>query len=310
MYRDSLSGTAMTSAPAKIILFGEHAVVYGEPALAAPVVQLRARAAVEPGNGLTIVSRHINEMLSEVVDNPLAQMAQLTLQFLNAQPPDVTITITSDIPIASGLGSGAAVSAALGRAIAEAVGRTIDDSDLNRLVYEIERIHHGTPSGVDNTVIVYERPVFFVRDKTLETLVVGKPFTLLIADTGKSALTHHAVGDVRVLYQTQAEFAYPLIQKIGDISRSARRAVEMGDTAALGHLADENHSLLQQLTVSSPELDTLVAAAKAAGAYGAKLSGGGRGGNMIAFVDEAHIEKVRRALLEAGAVRVIETVIR
>ncbi|HEX2620945.1 MAG TPA: mevalonate kinase [Phototrophicaceae bacterium] len=304
------------SAPAKVILFGEHAVVYGQPALAVPVSQLRVTASVThtPGEGLKIIAADINQTLpvtidNTVVDNALTRMAQITLDFLQATPPEVAISFRSDIPPASGLGSGAAVSAALGRAVALAVGSAISESDLNRLVYEVERIHHGTPSGLDNTVIVYERPVYFIREITLETLVIGQPFMLLIADTGKTALTKHAVGDVRSLYETQTETTRPVIEAIGEIARAARVALEHGDTIRMGQLASENHTLLQQLTVSSPELDQLVDAACEAGALGAKLSGGGRGGNMIAFVTEATVLSVRSALETAGAVRVIQTIV-
>jgi mevalonate kinase len=297
-------------------LFGEHAVVYGQPALAVPVSQLRVTASVThtPGEGLKIIAADINQTLpvtidNTVVDNALTRMAQITLDFLQATPPEVAISFRSDIPPASGLGSGAAVSAALGRAVALAVGSAISESDLNRLVYEVERIHHGTPSGLDNTVIVYERPVYFIREITLETLVIGQPFMLLIADTGKTALTKHAVGDVRSLYETQTETTRPVIEAIGEIARAARVALEHGDTIRMGQLASENHTLLQQLTVSSPELDQLVDAACEAGALGAKLSGGGRGGNMIAFVTEATVLSVRSALETAGAVRVIQTIV-
>lgn len=302
------------SAPAKIILFGEHAVVYGQPALAVPVSQLRATAAVTPGQGLQLVAADLNQVLpvtlGEIVNNALTRMAQITLEFLKVEPPDATISLHSSIPPASGLGSGAAVAAALGRAVAQAAGKTIQDDDLNRLVYEIERIHHGTPSGLDNTVIVYERPVYFIRDKTLDTLTINQPLHLLIADTGKTALTRHAVGDVRKLYEADPETIVPVIEAIGEIAKQARTALESGDIEVLGRLATDNHALLQKLTVSSPELDTLVDAAQQAGALGAKLSGGGRGGNMIAFVTEGTAEKVQQALYQAGAVRVISTIVR
>lgn len=304
----------MASAPAKVILFGEHAVVYGEPALAVPVSQLRATAALSPGEGLTIVAADINQVLpvsldSAVIDNALAQMAKLTLEFLGASPPNITIKLFSDIPPASGLGSGAAVSAALGRAVARAVQQEISNEDLNKLVFEIERIHHGTPSGIDNTVIVYERPVYYIRDMTLETFSIGQPVMLLIADTGKTALTRVAVADVRTLVETQPDTALPIIHDIGRIARSARAVLEAGNIEALGQLANENHVLLRQLTVSSPELEKLVDAARQAGAFGAKLSGGGRGGNMIAFVTDSTQEQVSRALMAAGAVRVISTIV-
>src|SRR5664279_349321 len=185
------------SAPAKTILLGEHAVVFGQPAIAVPVSDLRAFARVEPNeSGLRIATADLDipvDVDAESVDNALALTARLVLKQLRAAPPNVTIHIRSDIPIASGLGSGAAVSTALARALCDTVGQRLDTVSLNNLIYEVEKIHHGTPSGIDNTVIVYERPVYFMRGQPIEPLIIGKPFTLLIGDTGKSASTRAAV---------------------------------------------------------------------------------------------------------------------
>ena len=300
----------IASAPAKIILFGEHAVVHGQPAIAVPVSSLRAEATVQPGgNGLHIHVADLDEVLpveidSDLVDNALILTARRTLKTLAASPPDATISLRSTIPMASGLGSGAAVSTAIARAVAAAVDADLSQETLNNLIYDIEKLYHGTPSGIDNTVIVYEKPVFFVREHPIETLTIGKPFTLVIGDTGQSALTRIAVGDVNTLVRENATRIQPVLDEIGAISRKARRAIETGDIATLGPLMNRNHHLLRDLTVSSPELETLTQAARDAGALGAKLSGGGRGGNMIALVDEASTDAVRTALIKAGAVRV------
>lgn len=303
------------SAPAKAILLGEHAVVYGQPAIAVPVSGLRAYADVtpNPAGGLRIAAGDLDIPVvidTEVVDHALALTARLVLKTLGAPPPDVVITIRSDIPIASGLGSGAAVSTALARSLCEVLDQQIDNETLNSLIYEVEKIHHGTPSGIDNTVIVYERPIFFVRGQPIETLTVGKPFTLLIGDTGRSASTREAVAGVRELYERDPLRVQPMLDEIGSLVRGARSALERGDLAAIGSLMLCDHALLQQLSVSSPELDTLVEAAQDAGALGAKLSGGGRGGTMIALVTDATRPQVEAALYAAGAVRVFTTEVR
>ncbi len=306
------------SASAKVILFGEHAAVYGQPAIAAPVASLRAYATVEANppavTGLHIDAPDLNQRLpvdirAESVDNALTLTAQLVLTALQAEPPNVTICLRSRIPIASGLGSGSAVSTALARALCLVLNCPLPEADLNRLIYEVEKIHHGTPSGIDNTVIVYERPVYFVRDKTLETLTIGAPLTLLIGDTGVGASTKIAVGDVRKLYDTDREPTARAIQQIGVISEQARAAIEHGDEQSVGALMNDNHELLNQLTVSSTELERLITAARRAGALGAKLSGGGRGGNMLALVTPDTAAAVEQALLTAGAARVFRTTI-
>lgn len=303
-----------TTAPGKIILLGEHSVVYGQPALAVPVTSVRVSVTVEPAERLTIEARDLAQTFTAdereaYVNHPLFQMVRSVAAFFDRPEPNRCFSVTSTIPVASGLGSGAAVSAALGRATAAALGHILTDDQLNHLVYDIERIHHGTPSGIDNTVIVYQKPVYFIRGQGAVPFEVGAPFHILIADTGRAAPTRESVGDVRRLMETQPDRYRPVVERIGQVVEAARRAIAIGHHAELGALMDENHALLSTLTVSSPELDHLVAAARRAGALGAKLSGGGRGGNMIALVSPDHLTTVTDALHEAGAVRVLPTVI-
>lgn len=302
------------SAPAKVILFGEHAVVYGQPALAVPVSSLRVTVNAIPAAAPTFAAAEWmrdfpSDIRVEQLTDPVLRMAKSTASHIGIDVPAARYEISSQIPVASGLGSGAAVSAAVGRAVAAAAGKTLSDDDLNTLVYEIERIHHGTPSGIDNTVIVYEKPVYFIRGQPIEMFSVASPLHLLIADTGHSALTKESVGDVRTLVDIRPEFALPRIERIGQIVNTAREAISTGNLQALGQLMAENHALLRDLTVSSPELEHLVGAALSAGAIGAKLSGGGRGGNMIALVNPEIRQAVHAALIGAGAVRVIATTV-
>ncbi len=303
-----------TSAPAKVILFGEHAVVYNAPAIAIPISSLRARASYEKSDApFSIIASNLqNDGVALSADmrnqeNPLTLLASLILERFDSLAPSGTILLSSDIPIASGLGSGAAVSAALGRALAGAIGAEISDEILNNIVYEGEKIHHGTPSGIDNTVIVYEQAIYFVRNKPIERLTIKTPFTIVIGDTGRSSLTHEAVGDVKKLYDANPRDIRSIFDEIAEISTTARHNIEQGKIELLGDLMQENHRLLQRLTVSSDELDCLVNSALKAGALGAKLSGGGRGGNMIALVEPAHTKAVEEALIDAGAKRTFNT---
>ncbi len=306
------------SAPAKIILFGEHAVVYGQPAIAVPLPDLRAEATAEPGepgSGLRIIAADLDQALpvdisSELVDNALTLTARLLLRRFALPAPDLRVTLRSQIPIASGLGSGAAVSAALARGLAAQLGLPLDNAALSELVYEVERVHHGTPSGIDNTVVVYEQPVYFVRGRPVERLKIGAPFQVVVGDTGHSSLTRLTIGAVRELVERSPDIIHPILDQIGALVDEARAAIESGQAAALGPLMIRNHALLQMLTVSSPELDNLVQAALDAGALGAKLSGGGRGGNMIALVTPETRAAVEASLSRAGAARVLSTTIR
>lgn len=299
------------SAPGKIILFGEHAVVYGRPALAAPVPQVRAQADVSesPRAGIWIDAPDIGlraELRALPPDQPLAALIRNLLADLAKDPlPDLKITITSTIPVAAGMGSGAAVSVALIRALASTLAWHLSDEQVSAYAYEIERLHHGTPSGIDNTVVTYARPVFFVKGQPVQKLDVGASFRVVIGDSGVPAPTRESVGDVRRLWESDKSKWEGVFDQIGDLSRKARAAIEQGRWKTLGTLMDQNQALLAQLTVSSPELDRLVSAARNAGALGAKLSGGGRGGNMIALVEEGTAERVATALAAAGSPRAI-----
>ncbi len=303
------------SAPGKAILFGEHAVVYGAPAIAVPLSSIRARATASVTNSpLTIIAEDLARppLTIEAVDldlaDPLALMSRLTMRHLGVASLTGEIRLRSDIPIASGLGSGAAVSAALGRAIARLSGKVIGDDDLSRLVFEVEKLHHGTPSGIDNAVVAREKPLYFVKDRPIEVIGIGAPLWLIVADTGIASPTRDAVSAVRSLRQRQPKRTARTFDEIGEIVRAARTCLERGAAAPLGALMTANHHLLQSLAVSSRELDWLVEAALGAGALGAKLSGGGRGGNIIALADGDSAESIGRALLEAGAKRVTMTV--
>lgn len=301
----------VSSAPGKIILFGEHAVVYGRPALAVPVMQVHTDVEIVDSDsaGIWIHAPDVDlhaELNTLPSDHAVASVIHNFLFASRTSPfPNLNITITSTIPVASGMGSGAAVTVALVRALAAHLKHPMTDEEVNAFTYDIEKLHHGTPSGIDNTVVTYARPVYFVKGQPIETVKVGAPFTIVIGDTGMAAPTKESVADVRRLWEADKTRWNAVFDEVGDIAFAARRVIEEGWVNTLGELMDENHALLRQMTVSSPELDRLVSAARNAGALGAKLSGGGRGGNMIALVGQEKADEVSSALISAGAKRTI-----
>ena len=304
------------SAPGKIILFGEHAVVYGQPAIAVPVTQVRARATVSPniqGNPGEVRIQAAEIGLDSSLEalppgDPIRETVMGVMTHLGVDRiPACTLKVNSSIPVASGLGSGAAVAAAIIRALAGFIGYPMGPETVSKLAYEVEKIHHGTPSGIDNTVVSYAQAVYFVRGEITETFQIGVPFTIIIGDTGISSPTKETVGDVRRAWENDRAGYERLFRAVGSITRTARQAIERGTPGRLGPLMDENQALLQEMGVSSPELERLAAEAKAAGALGVKLSGGGRGGNMIALAAEGQAEEVAQALRRAGAVNTIIT---
>lgn len=306
-------------APGKIILFGEHAVVYGRPAIAVPLAQVQATAEVtdiEPAPGARIQIEApdvaVTCWLHECPENdPLAKIVRLTLEELAVvDPPALKIVVRSDIPIASGLGSGAAVSVAIVRALSEHLNQPLGLDRQSALAFEVEKLHHGTPSGIDNTVVTHNQPVFFVRGSPPQPFRIGQPFTLAIGVSDLPSPTSAAVSMVRAGWLKDAERYESLFDSIGSVAVRARTAIELGRPDDLGPLMNENQMLLEELGVSSAILRELIEAARAAGAPGAKLSGAGLGGNVIALVDNSNIETVLDAFRSAGASSTLVTEVR
>ncbi len=304
------------SAPGKIILFGEHAVVYGRPAIAAPVWQIITKAVIIANPKAPPGSVHIQapaigldaELGELPADHPLPVTIGNTLESTGlSHMPACRLRITSTIPLASGLGSGAAVAVAVIRAVSNFTGRHLSDEQISQIAYETEKIHHGTPSGIDNSVVTFNRPIYYIKGSPINLLRVPEPFSILIGNTGITSPTARTVGDVRQAWQAEPDRLELYFDEIGSIARSAVELIERGRPEELGPLMTRNHELLQDLSVSCNELDRLVSAALRAGALGAKLSGGGRGGNMIALVQLVEARSIASALIQAGATQTILT---
>jgi mevalonate kinase len=303
------------TAPGKIILCGEHSVVYGRPAIAVPISDMCARAEVEPapaGSGLLIHAIDLQQELrlsEQRVEDPLDKVARLVLEHLGVAEPDAKLSLRSDLPIASGMGSGAAVTAAAARALAAYLGHELAPEVVSALTYEVEKIHHGTPSGIDNTVIAWEKPVYFVKGQAPEVFDIHTSFALVIANSGIASSTREAIREVRRRWTSTPSYYDVIFNCIGALARAARAAVEQGALRALGTLLNENHELLKKMGVSLPQLDALVHSACEAGALGAKLTGSGQGGNIIALVEPETLGRVKTALVKTGAVKVWQTTV-
>lgn len=289
------------SACAKSILFGEHAVVYGEPAIAVPLAGLRTYAAYTPGIvGIFSDVLPGKDLSNEPAVGELLRLFSETIGI--SEPLTGTLRIRSDIPMAAGLGSGAALSCAILRCLASLHNLRMSPEELNRLVYACEKIYHGNPSGVDNTVICYEQPLFFIRGEQQHLLDFDLgDLPLLVIDSGIRSRTVDVVSDVRAHYDTLS----PVIREIGELVRSAEAVLRSGDPALIGQLMNKNQDLLRALTVSCRELDELTALALREGAYGAKLTGAGRGGNFIVMAKDTDHAAYLRDIYRKKGLRVI-----
>lgn len=307
------------SAPGKIILFGEHAVVYNRPAIAVPVLQVKAKTTIvadplAPAHTVWIdapvigLSSSLHDLDPE---HPIRFVVQQVMQALDiVELPSARIKLTSTIPLAAGLGSSSASAVSLARALSAFLGHPLTDDGINRIAFESEKIHHGHPSGIDNTVTTYAKPIFFIKDQPIEWLEVGLRMIFVISDTGQSSQTGSVVADVRRNWTAAPEKYEAWFDEIGACAFQAKQAIRTGQLDEIGKLMTRNHELLQKLDVSSPELDRLVDAAISAGALGAKLSGGGRGGNSIALAgSEDQAQVIAESLKSAGAVSTLITIV-
>ena len=291
------------TAPGKIILFGEHAVVYGKPAIAIPVSGMRASAWSEPGEGkLTINALDLNEKFS--LENKTSQfsvLAQTLLTKTKQNEPNLTINLTSKLPQGSGMGSSAATSTAVCKALSNYLGVDLEKNQISELVFDAEKIVHGNPSGIDNTVVAYESPVYFIKGNEPMTFDSGRTFYLVIGDTGIESSTKETVGNVRAMWKKEPNLMNGYFDEIGNITKGGKIAIEEGNVEMVGELMNDNHELLNKIGVGHPELEKLVELSIKSGAVGAKLTGGGGGGNIVALANNVKEQKeICESITEAG----------
>ena len=287
----------------KIILLGEHAVVYGRPAIALPIPLAVEAAIRKGGDGINVVIPRWGVEQKVRVTNPgftgiIAQM----LEQLGLDEENMTIEVFPHIPRAMGLGGSSALAVAIIRAIDHAYKLGLNDGRINELAFECEKAAHGTPSGVDNTVATYGSPLYYQRrdeQPLFSTVKLGQPLELVIGMTGKESLTADTVARVRASWQQYPERYETIFDQIGHLTMSASDAVKSGQLNELGELMNLCHGYLNALQLSTPELEEMIHVARQNGAVGAKLTGGGGGGSMIALCPDSSAP-VKAAIEAAG----------
>ena len=289
----------------KIILMGEHSVVYGEPAIAIPFLATAIETVIEPINGsVQLNSFFYNGPLSKA-PKQLANLATViieTLKTLHKPLENFSITIKSTIPVERGMGSSAAVAVATIRALFQYFGEPLANSVLLELTNIAETIAHGNPSGLDAAITSGYSPLYYIKDKEFEFFPLSVTAYLVVADTGITGQTKEAVEAVAALYHSHSLETDISIKKLGQLAIKAKAAIEQNQPLELGTYMTKAHELLESLGVSNQELDTLVETALDSGALGAKLTGGGRGGCMIALAkDKPSADQLAKDLLKSGA---------
>lgn len=297
----------------KVILFNEHFVVYGIPSIVSAIAQATTTA-VEPfeGEGWRMDDRR--QATPGYKDEKLELQRESVERVLKAAGVDPTknpikITFGGDLVAASGIGASAASCTAFARALSDEFDLGLSDERINELAYEGERAYHGTPSGVDNTAATYGGLIWFVRGKpnVIERIEVKEPIEIVMGNTGIVANTVAAVAGVRERKEKNPEKHDKLFKAAEGLVHDAKKALENFDLKEVGRLMDENHKLLQEIEVSCKELDFLVGLARRHGALGAKLTGGGLGGNMVALTPGVDLQEGVAKAMEKEGFKVLRT---
>ncbi len=298
-----MANSITASAPGKLILFGEHVVVYGEPAIATALDKRAYVTATELDEKKIIVKsseleQPIEASLKEEAKHPAVRVAQAALQKTNSAR-GVEIEIKSEIPVSSGLGSSASVSVATAAAVLKLFSQE-QNAEPSRMeildvAHEGEKVAHGKPSGIDTAITTFGGTIFFKKGE-IEGLDAPE-MQFVVGDTKVPRNTKEIVEGVRKNVE-DPRVAYNLFT-ISSIVRRAREALLRQNLTEIGHLMNKNQEFLRALGVSSVELEQLILAARNAGAYGAKLTGAGGGGCMIALSEKP--DKIKNALEQVGA---------
>ncbi len=269
----------------KVILLGEHAVVYGKPAIAGALAR-GVTATAERSDRATSLTVPAWNARAEVADgSPLGEALAALVAALD-RPGAFAVTAHPEIPGGAGLGASAALGVAAARAIAECDGHPLDPESLRRAALAWETVFHGNPSGIDAEVAASGIVGIFVRGEGLHPLRLSRPIPVAIGDSGERSSTRDMVASLAREKDRNPAKVAKLLDGIESLVRNAAHAIEADDLAELGTLMNLNQTLLAAVLLSSEHIENLCAAARAAGAYGAKLTGAGGGGSVVAVADD------------------------
>jgi mevalonate kinase len=317
----------------KVILFNEHFVVYGIPAIAS-AIDTKTETVVEriddpnqmspsgnegslAGEGWVLEdNRPANPGYKKEKENHQKESIELVLNAAEFDTSQINIRITlgGNLKAVGGVGASAAVCVSLARALNDEFSLGFDDDRINEIAFEGEKAYAGTPSGIDNTASTYGGLLSFEKNleggpNKIQLLNVKEPLLIVMGNTGLTANTKAAVEGVKQRRKGNSEKFGKLFQTAEDIVSKARLAIGTYDLALLGKLMDMNHKLLQEIGVSHTQLDELVKIAKDNGALGAKMTGGGLGGYMIALTPDVPTQEIVASSMGSAGYEALKTTI-
>jgi mevalonate kinase len=299
----------------KAILFGEHFVVHGVPGIVSAVDSAADAEVKKNGKGITVEDeRKGAKGYAEKKKLQQKESIERMLKAMNLDPQKVSLKIWlgGNLPGFSGIGASAASSVAIARAIAEELGMDLPDEKINDVAYEAEKAYAGNPSGIDNTAATFGGLIWFKKNlgggaNTIERLSIREPVEIVIGNTGIVANTKAMVAGVAERKKRNPEKYGALFKQAEDLAFTARKALEAFNLKQVGKLMNENHRLLQEIEVSCKELDHLVDLSREQGAFGAKLTGGGGGGCMVALTPGKDLQEAVAAAMENEGFKVLKT---
>jgi len=298
-------------APAKAILIGEHFVVSGATAIAIAIdLYAKANASLAPRGSISISAQGLGirgegaraSRASGAEEGPFGPLISMVRAFLDRYGIDrgVDIRLSSAIPISAGLGSSAAIAVSVLAALSGLFGMELRREEMFDLAFISERILHGSPSGIDHATSIYGGAIAYSPPKGFRRLSVAKEISLVVGDTLKRRSTRDQVLKVQSFLKRDGRVAREIFDRIRGISEGAISCLEGGDMEGLGELMNENQALLSEVGASSEELDRLIGASLEAGAFGAKLTGAGGGGCMIALGPPEALDAIANSIKGAG----------
>ncbi|WP_297378044.1 mevalonate kinase [uncultured Helcococcus sp.] len=285
----------------KIILIGEHSVVYGQPAIAIPFMDRELELRIEDSDENYLSSDFYNGKIKDL-DGRLLGFKKLIKTFTDKYKisDKVKIMIKSDIPLQRGMGSSASIAVAIAKGLYEYFKIDYDIDKIIDLANISEKYVHGNPSGIDIETIARDRAIWYIKNKETIDFPIDLDGYLVISDSGIKGSTKEAVADVRALYDSDDKYK-SYVESLGELTFSAKQAIKENNLKSLGEIMDKAQVYLRELSVSDPIIEEMIRLSKDAGALGAKLTGGGRGGCMIALSpDIKTAEKIKEKLKALG----------
>jgi len=299
----------------KAILFNEHFVVYGVPAIVSAIGKYTI-AKIEPidqtGWKLNDNRNATPNYKEDKIDQQKDSINRIIKKMdIDLSKQGIEITLDGTLYCASGIGASAASCVAIARALSNFYNMDLSDEEINEIAYEGEKAYHGTPSGIDNTASTFGGLIWFEKGEknVMDRIDLQNPVEIVMGNSGKVANTSVAVAGVKERKEKYPEKYDEIFARAENIAYLAKAALKEEDYHELGKLMNENHKLLQQIEVSSKELDFLVKLARDAGALGAKLTGGGLGGNIIALTPGKDLQERVANAIEKEGFQTVKTVI-